>query len=274
LVDEDVARRIVAAADIGPREAVLEIGPGRGALTRELARRAATLYLVEVDPGLALALREEFGRVGHVIVVHADFLSLDLRAVLPPRDVNVVANLPYSVAIPILFRLLEERARFSRMTVMVQAEVAERLAARPGTGAYGALSVMVQLYARVRRAFVVAPESFSPRPKVSSEVVSLLPEERPRVPLVDEEAFRHVVRAAFGQRRKTLRNALKGLFAGMVPDPFSQTGIDGSRRAETLSLGEFAALADSVAAHLRGRRPLRPPTGECGPDASSPARRG
>lgn len=250
-MDRRVVQRIIAAAEVKPDETVLEIGPGLGALTRELVHRAAKLYLVEIDPELARRLQEEFANQEHVRVIAADFLSLDLSASFPEEKIKVVANLPYNVATPILFRLLEERRRFPEAIVMLQKEVAERLSARPGSKAYGALSVLVQLYARVERKFTVAPGSFSPPPQVESQVVFLTLQEVQRVPLEDEEAFRRVVRAAFGQRRKTLRNALRGLLVNLAQDPFLEAGIDPSRRGETLGLEEFAALANSLARQMQ-----------------------
>jgi 16S rRNA (adenine1518-N6/adenine1519-N6)-dimethyltransferase len=251
LVDRRVVQCLITAAEIKPNEIVLEIGPGLGALTRELARCAAKLYLVEIDPELVRRLHEEFAGKEHVIVIAGDFLLLNLSAAFPEEKIKVVANLPYNVATPILFRLIAERQRFPQVMVTLQKEVAERLSAAPGSKAYGALSVLVQLYARVEKKFVVAPGSFSPPPQVESQVVFLTLQEAQRVPLADEEVFRRVVRAAFGQRRKTLRNALKGLLSNVAQDPFLQTGIDPSRRGETLSLEEFAALANSVTRHLQ-----------------------
>ncbi len=251
LVDRRVVRRIVAAAEVKPDEIVLEIGPGRGALTRALAHCAAKLYLVEIDPELARGLSKEFAGREHVVIIAGDFLTLNLSTSFPEERIKVVANLPYNMATPILFRLIEERQHFPDAIVMLQKEVAERLSAVPGSKAYGALSVFVQLYARVESGFAVAPGSFSPPPRVESRVIFLALQKDQRVPLEDEEVFRRVVKAAFGQRRKTLRNALKGLLSDLARDPFLETGIDPLRRGETLDLEEFSALANSITRHLR-----------------------
>jgi 16S rRNA (adenine1518-N6/adenine1519-N6)-dimethyltransferase len=244
LIDPAVIDRMIKAAQIGSGDTVLEIGPGLGALSEVLAGLAAQLYLIEVDAVLADRLRTRFAGNGRVQVMTADFLSLDLSAAFPEPPIRVVASLPYNVATPILFRLLEHRRRFPEATIMVQKEVAERLSAAPGTKAYGIPSVLTQLYATVTRVCTVHPRSFFPAPKVESQVVRLLFQDAPRVAVRDERLFRRVVKAAFAQRRKTLRNSLRA--AGYLdPDAVGeQAGIDLQRRGETLSVEEFAALTD------------------------------
>jgi len=249
LCDPAVARRIVEVAGLGPGSAVLEIGPGLGALTGELAARAGRLYLVEIDPGLVARLRASHGDDPRVRIVEGDILTLPLAEIVTESGVTVVANLPYNVATPVLFRLLDLRARFPRAVVMLQREMALRLAARPGGGDYGVTSVLVQAFATIRIAFGVSRRSFMPRPDVDSAVLDIRWSAEPRVDLGDVDLFRAVVRAAFGQRRKMLRNALAALVAGRgrtAEAVFAQAGIAPTARAETLDLAAFARLARAI----------------------------
>jgi len=250
LCDPAVARRIVDAAELEPGAAVLEIGPGLGALTDELAARAAHLYLVEIDRGLAARLLERHADRPHVRVLVGDVLALPLETMLEgDDDITVVANLPYNIATPVLFRLLALRRRVRRAVVMLQREVAARLAAPPGADARGALSVMMQTWAEVRVAFGVSRRSFLPRPRVDSAVAVLRFTATPRVPLRDPTTYEAVVRAAFGQRRKMLRNALAALAAARGVDGaalFERAGVDSRARAETLSLDDFARLEGAL----------------------------
>jgi len=249
LIDPTVIDRMIAAARIGPETTILEIGPGLGALSETLAELTARLYLVEVDTVLADRLRERFARNDRVRVISADFLALDLSATFPESVIHVVASLPYNVATPILFRLLDHRHRFPEATVMIQKEVAERLSASPGTKTYGLPSVLTQLYATVTTVCTVGPPSFFPAPKVESQVVRLVFQEAPRVVVRNEKVFRRVVKAAFAQRRKTLRNALRAAGYGDLDAIGARTGIDLQRRGETLALDEFAALTNAFAEH-------------------------
>jgi len=246
LCDPAVARRIVETAELGPRSIALEIGPGLGALTGELAARAGRLYLVEVDPALANRLAARFAGEPRVQVVAGDVLSMPLEDVVSDPVVTVVANLPYNIAMPILFRLLDARARFPRAVLMLQREMAQRLAAAPGTAAYGVASVLVQAFADVRIAFGVSRRSFLPRPDVDSAVVDVRWSAAARANIGDVALFRAVVRAAFGQRRKMLRNALAALATERAVDlaaAFATADIAPTARAETLDLAAFARLA-------------------------------
>src|SRR5436190_7411564 len=248
LVDPNVVRRIVDLAAIGD-DAVLEIGPGLGALTDALADRARRLYLVEIDRGLAARLVERYADRSHVRVVAGDVLELPLDEMLEEPQATVVANLPYNVTTPILFRLLDLRARFPRAVVMVQREVATRLGAKPGGKEWGILPALIQTFAEVRVAFGVSRRAFHPPPRVESAVVDVRWSAAPRVALGDVEAYRTLVRAAFGQRRKTLRNALsgwtgaRGLDAAAVAAAFAAAAIDPGLRAERLSTADFARLS-------------------------------
>jgi 16S rRNA (adenine1518-N6/adenine1519-N6)-dimethyltransferase len=249
LVDRGVAERTVATAGLAPGTAVLEIGPGRGALTDALLAAGLRVVAVEVDPELAARLAASArAREPGLAVIEADFLRLDLRR-LPEGPLPVVANLPYSTGTAIVARLLEEPQRFPRIVVMLQKEVADRLAAAPGSHAYGSTTVLTALHASVERAFVVPPQAFSPPPKVDSAVVRLDVSAAPRADVGDPALFRRVVRGAFAQRRKTLRNALRAAFGDESAKAWlAAAGIDGGRRAETLSLDEFAALSRAAAA--------------------------
>ena len=245
LRDGDIARRIIDLVRPTAADLVVEIGPGQGALTGELARAAGRLVALEVDRDLIGRLRARFPTVE---VMEADarrFRYADL--VRPPGGrVLVVGNLPYSVSKPILVALLEARGAIDEMALMLQREVAGRLAATPGSKTYGSLSILTQLYADVRVAIRVSPGAFRPPPKVDSAVVHLRSLREPRVALADERRFNVVVRAAFAQRRKMLANGVAGVL-GMPVERVRQAaeavGIDPGRRAETLGIDEFARLA-------------------------------
>jgi 16S rRNA (adenine1518-N6/adenine1519-N6)-dimethyltransferase len=245
LINPAIVRRMIDAAEIRPQDTILEIGPGLGVLSSELAARAARLYLVDIDTALAARLEKQFAGQEQVQVATADFLSLDIEAIFPDPEIHVVASLPYNVATPILFRLLDYRHKFRTATVMIQKEVAERLTAIPGTKAYGVPSVLTQLYGTVTTVCTVGPRSFFPPPKVESQVIRIVFQTQPRVPVADEVAFRRLVKAAFAQRRKTLRNALRAAGYDNLDEVSERTGIDFQRRGETLTVEEFAALANA-----------------------------
>lgn len=252
LCDPGVVRRIVETAALDDAASVLEIGPGLGALTDALAARAARLHLVEIDRGLAERLVARFADRPHVRVITGDVLALPLDALVDAPETTVVANLPYNVTTPILFRLLELRTRFPRAVVMMQREVATRLAARPGGKDWGVLPALVQTFAEVRVAFRVSRRAFLPPPKVESAVVEIRWSAAPRVDVGDVAWYRAVVRAAFGQRRKTLQNALaelaseRGLDRAAAAAAFARADVDPRTRAERLSTADFARLARAL----------------------------
>ena len=248
LINPAIVTRMIDGAQIRPQATILEIGPGLGVLSRELATKAARLYLVDVDTVLAARLEKQFVGHHHVQVTTANFLSLDIEAVFPDPEVQVVASLPYNVATPILFRLLDYRHKFRTATVMIQKEVAERLTAIPGTKAYGVPSVLTQLYGTVTTICAVGPRSFFPPPKVESQIIRIEFQLQPRVAIESEASFRRLVKAAFAQRRKTLRNTLRSAGYENLDEVSEKTGIDFQRRGETLSLAEFATLANAYAA--------------------------
>ncbi|HXJ82867.1 MAG TPA: 16S rRNA (adenine(1518)-N(6)/adenine(1519)-N(6))-dimethyltransferase RsmA [Candidatus Methylomirabilis sp.] len=255
LRDDAVARRIVDLVAPTPRDLAVEIGPGRGALTGHLAREAGHVLALELDSGLAAVLRERFPASPHVEIVEVDARRFDftrLRERVPDLGGRVLAvgNLPYSVGKPILTALVAAGGAIDEMALMLQKEVAERVAAEPGSKAYGALSVLTQIACEVRLAFAVPPGAFTPPPRVDSAVIHLRVRATPPVPIADPRRFATTVRAAFGQRRKNLANALAaglGLPVEAVRGLVTAAGIDPACRAETLSLSEFARLADAVA---------------------------
>lgn len=246
LRDPHYLNKIADAAQVGAGDQVLEIGPGLGHLTRVLSQRALKVLAIEVDDRLIPQLRDEFGGVPNFELLHADALEYDYEA-LTGRW-KVVANLPYYISTPIIQKLIVRREKFISLTLMLQKEVAERIAAPPGGKDYGYLSVLVQYYAVPRMEFKVPPGAFTPSPRVDSIVITLILRDRPAVKVRDEAFFFRVIRAAFSQRRKTLRNSLKQL--GAVKEKMdavlSVTGIDLARRAETLTVEEFGKLADHL----------------------------
>ena len=239
LIDADIVRRIVEAAEISANDEVLEIGPGIGTLTQGLLEAGAHVTAVELDKKLPAVLKETLAGYENFRLVEGDILKIDL-AELMPRSFKVVANLPYYITTQILLTLLEKNLPVTKIVTMVQREVAERMTAAPGSKIYGALSVAVQFRAEPHIAFEVPPKSFLPPPEVTSAVVVCNVRKLP-FEVVDEDFFVKVVRSAFAQRRKTLLNSLTG--AGFNREKILASGIDTSRRAETLSLEEFANLA-------------------------------
>jgi 16S rRNA (adenine1518-N6/adenine1519-N6)-dimethyltransferase len=239
-----VAERIVEASGATARDIVCEIGAGAGALTGLLAARAGRVVALEIDPALHRRLQAQAARWPNVEPRLADARAFPYASLAPAGGLVVVGNLPYSASKPILLRLWEARSHLARATLMVQREVAERLAAGPGGRDYGALSVLWQTWAAVSLLFVVPPAAFQPAPAVDSAVVQAVFRSSPAVPLADPDTFVRVVKAAFARRRKTLANALAAGLPGLDRTRLAAAGIDGRRRAETLSLAEFARLAE------------------------------
>ena len=237
LVNADVVRRIVEAAEICAGDEVLEIGAGIGTLTQGLLEAGAHVTAVEVDKKLPAVLKETLAGYDNLRLIEGDILKLNLSDLMP-RPFKVVANLPYYITTQILLTLLEKNLPVTKIVTMVQREVAERMTAAPGSKIYGALSIAVQFRADSRIAFDVPPSSFLPPPEVTSSVV-VCDVRKPPVD-VDEDFFFKVVRTAFAQRRKTLLNSL----ACFGRDKLLASGIDVGRRAETLRLEEFARLAN------------------------------
>jgi 16S rRNA (adenine1518-N6/adenine1519-N6)-dimethyltransferase len=247
LTDAGVVDRILAVIRAQPADTVVEIGPGRGALTEGLIASGARLHLVEIDRDLAAAWR---AREGERLTLHeADALDFDFAALATDgAPLRVVGNLPYNISTPLLFHLLEQSRAIRDMHFMLQREVVERLGAEPGTADYGRLSVMVQYQCRVEPLIAVPPGAFFPPPRVHSAVVRLLPGHFDHGVCTDPALLARIVRQAFSQRRKTLRNALAGLVDVSLLAPL---GIDAQRRPETLSVAEFVRVADAASAALR-----------------------
>lgn len=262
LVDPRIPEAIAAAAELSPQDRVLEIGPGQGALTRELAKDAGEVVAVEIDQRLVPTLDQLQRDLPNLRVVWGDFMQTSLADLgLEEQGLKVVANIPYYITTPILLKLLhaDELARQplsdlpaqpDRIILMIQKEVADRLLASPGNKDYGSLSVVAQYAAEISPVVRVPRTAFAPRPQVDSMVVMLKPRQQAPVDVPNPSLFFRVVRGSFGQRRKTLLNALKG--AGFAADSlkaaFERMGLDSNRRGETLSLEEFAALARALEA--------------------------
>ena len=251
LIDTGVLESIIEAAQIGPEDFVLEIGPGIGTMTQYLCEAAREVVAVEIDTNLIPILSDTLSGYTNVEVLNADILKVDIRKLAREhnegRPIKVVANLPYYITTPIIFALLEKRLPMERLVAMVQKEVAERMAAQPGGKDYGALSVAIQYYTEPEIAFIVPPTSFIPAPAVDSAVIVCKRREKPPVEVCDEALFFRVVKAAFSLRRKMLSNSLKnmGIKSEQVAKWLELAGVDGKRRAETLSLEDFAKLTNS-----------------------------
>ena len=250
LVEAGVLDAIVRLSDLSPTDEILEIGPGLGFLTRRLVERVRRVWAVEIDRFLIEKLRAgDLGSHAALELIHGDILKLPLASILPAHNIKVVANLPYSISTPVLFRLFELRDRFSFLVLMVQREVAERMASAPGTKSYGSLSVWCQVHGRIAGKIAVAPEAFFPRPKVRSTVLKIELHPEPLVTAEENPVLQGLVRSAFGRRRKTLENNLATwLKTGRedVDRLLRPEAIDPKRRGETLSLDEFIRLARAI----------------------------
>jgi len=261
LVNDSNAARIVDALGDISHSTVLEIGPGRGVLTSLLAKRTRRLIAIELDRVLAAQLRMKFALYPNVEIIEGDVLAIDFSTLFGPKPgasrpglvqtpepVPVVGNLPYYITSDILLRLFEFRQCFSTIVIMVQKEVADRLAATPGTRDYGLLSATAQLYAKVERLFTLPPGAFSPPPKVHSSVVRLTMSPRVNALNVDEEGFIHFLKLSFAQKRKTLWNNLKTEYApDLLKEALQEAGVKPTVRAETLPLEKSAAIFRALA---------------------------
>jgi len=249
LIDDSVLEDIVYGAEVCAEDFVIEIGPGVGTLTKELLKKAKEVCAIELDSDLVPILQEELKGFDNFKLVHKDALKVDFNDIIgEEKSVKVVANLPYYVTTPIITKLLNEGYNFKSITIMIQKEVAERMAAKPNCKDYGALTLLVQYYCDVDIVRKVAPSSFIPQPKVDSIVIRMnkLPERRvnPR----DEKLFFSVIRESFNMRRKTLWNSLKNLKveSDKMKQAFENAGIDSMRRGETLSIEEFCNLSNEI----------------------------
>lgn len=244
LHDQAILRRILDSVAPKPYDRIIEIGPGEGALTLPLLRAAGTLTAIELDRDLIEPLQAKALASGNLSVIRADVLTVDFSALAQGTLIRVVGNLPYNISTPILFHCLEHAGVIHDMHFMLQKEVVERMAAPPGSKVYGRLSVMVQLRCTVEPLFRVPPGAFRPPPKVESAIVRLTPLPPASLPQVEFRVIERVVRAAFGQRRKTLGNALSGVASAAE---IAAVGIDPRARAEQLAPSAFVILAQQLA---------------------------
>lgn len=249
LVDDSVLNDIVSGAEVNDEDFIIEIGPGVGTLTAQLLMKAKKVTSIELDNDLIPILEQELGENKNFSLVHKDALKVDFNELIGDENsVKLVANLPYYVTTPIIVKLLKDGYNFKSLTIMIQKEVAERINAEPNCKEYGALSVLVQYYCNTSIIRRVAPTCFIPRPKVESIVIKLDRLDTPRVRAKDIKLMFELVRAGFNMRRKTLWNAAKTLKLSKekLEVAFEKSGVDPKRRAETLTLEEFALLSDCI----------------------------
>jgi 16S rRNA (adenine1518-N6/adenine1519-N6)-dimethyltransferase len=254
LTDNNILQKITSAAEVDERSAVIEIGPGIGTLTQQLASIAGQVVAVELDQRFIPILREHFQEQPHVSIIHEDALTVDFHKLIQDKivkdKIHVVANLPYYVTTPIIMRLLEERLPLKNIVVMIQKEVAERIQAVPGTKNYGALSIAAQYYAKAEIVGIVPKTVFIPEPNVDSAVIKLSLYERPPVVVDNERLFFAIIKAAFANRRKTLWNNFKAydqrISIDKLKEIFNIAGINEQRRGETLSIEEYANLSNVI----------------------------
>lgn len=254
LCDAAIIGRMVAAIAPRPGQALVEIGPGRGALTGALLRRCEALTAVEIDRDLCGRLHRDFAGVGGLRIINGDALRVDLRPIAGTRRLRVVGNLPYNVSTPLLFHLLGQAQCIDDMHFTLQREVAERIAAAPGSKRYGRLGVMIQLACAVERLFHVGPGSFRPRPKIDSTFLRLNVYRDPPVRVTDYALFADLVRHLFSRRRKTLRSSLRGC---LDEGDIGEAGCDPAARPESLGVADFARLAEQARVSARPL-PARP----------------
>ncbi|MGE4282553.1 MAG: 16S rRNA (adenine(1518)-N(6)/adenine(1519)-N(6))-dimethyltransferase RsmA [Clostridia bacterium] len=255
LIDINVLDKIAEAAGIDKKTGVIEVGPGIGVLTQVLAEQAGKVVAIELDSHLIPILEETLVEYDNVQVINKDVLKVDIEAIIKNElldmDIKIIANLPYYITTPIIMNFLEKRLNIDSITVMIQKEVAERMVAEPGGKEYGALSVAVQYYTEPKIIMTVPPHCFMPQPKVDSVVIRLDLRNEPVVEIKSEKQFFNVVKAAFGQRRKTLVNALSnsGLFnmsKEQIREVLLNYGIGEAQRGETLTIMQFAEIANSI----------------------------
>ncbi|MBN5160959.1 MULTISPECIES: 16S rRNA (adenine(1518)-N(6)/adenine(1519)-N(6))-dimethyltransferase RsmA [Stenotrophomonas] len=242
LADRHYIDKIVMAVNPKDGDRLVEIGPGQGAITLPLLRVHPKLTVIEFDRDLIAPLTAAAEPLGELTIVHRDVLRVDFTELADGQPIRLVGNLPYNISSPILFHALEHAAVVRDMHFMLQKEVVDRMAAGPGSKVYGRLSVMLQAYCQVTSLFVVPPGAFRPPPKVDSAVVRLVPRDPATINIHDHKRFAEVVKAAFGQRRKTLRNALNNVVSA---EQFVAAGVRPDARAEQLDVAEFIALANA-----------------------------
>lgn len=253
LIDEHIIEKIIEATDIRPSDLILEIGPGMGTLTAFAAQKAGKVIAIEVDKKLIPILQETLGNYDNVEVINQDILKTNINQLIKDQksfdEIKVIGNLPYYITTPIIMKILEEKVPVKSITIMIQKEVADRMKASPGGKDYGALSIAVQYYCTVEPVAHVPKTVFIPKPNVDSSIIRLDIRQNPIVDVVSEEMFFKVVRAGFSQRRKTLLNALSSalpISKTIIESTLISSNINPTRRAETLSIEEFAKLANAL----------------------------
>ncbi len=258
LTDKNIIDKIIYSADITSQDLILEIGPGFGVLTKELAERAGKVIAVEIDKSLIPILEENLKDYDNVVLINQDILQTNINQLLEQNrtqesqnyaNIKIIGNLPYYITTPILMKVLEDKVVAESITIMMQKEVAQRIMADPGSKAYGAISAVVRYYCESFSVITVPASVFYPPPKVDSAVLRLDIRKAPPVSLKDEVLFFQVIKAGFGQRRKTLENSLTGVASlgkEEICKVLNTVNIDGKRRAETLSLEELALIANEI----------------------------
>ena len=250
LHDENVIRKIVDAISAVEGDHLLEIGPGLGALTKELAKTGATIHCVELDADLAKSLRTEFQEYDSIKIIEGDALKFDLSSIATEkRSLRVIGNLPYNISTPIIFHLLKNSELIRDMTFMLQLEVIQRMISKVGKKNYGRLSLMVQYYCEVEHLFNVASSAFSPKPKVVSALARLKPHNSTSIRAKDSDCLQTVIRTAFNQRRKTLRNSLRTIIPEALLD---QIAINKNLRPQDITLNEYVEISNAICNHTAG----------------------
>lgn len=240
LIDRSIREKIIQASDLKKNDTVLEIGPGRGEISEGLLKSVKKLIAVEIDPSLCAALKDKFSTRANFELINADILKIDLSKLSPGAGkIKVIANLPYYISTPAIIHLLKYKKHIREIYLTLQKEVAQRICAAPGTKAYGAFSCFAQFHSQPEILFEIKNTSFWPRPKVDSCFIRLKALNKPRLKIADEERFFRIIRTAFNQRRKQLKNSLKKI---LPTEAFKQAGINPNSRAENLSLADFARL--------------------------------
>jgi 16S rRNA (adenine1518-N6/adenine1519-N6)-dimethyltransferase len=260
LIDDEVLKDIIDGANISKEDFIIEIGPGVGTLTRLLLDSAKKVCAIELDSDLIPILEEELKDYENFTLVNQDALKVDFNEIIGDEtSIKVVANLPYYVTTPIITKILIEGYKFKSLTIMIQKEVAERMASEPNCKEYGSLSLLVQYYCDANIIRKVSPACFIPQPKVDSIVIKLDKLDEPRVKVKDEKLFFSIIRSSFNMRRKTLWNALKVLKLDKesYEQVFLNSNIDPKRRGETLSIEEFAKLSNEIFSHIEKKEPLK-----------------
>lgn len=253
LVDPNILNKVIESARLRREDVVLEVGPGLGEMTVALARQVKKVIAIEIDERFLNVLIQKSENHPNVELIRSDVLKIDFKRLLGKESapVKVVANLPYQISTPLLFRFIESKEAFSSLTLMLQKEVAVRMTASPGRKEYGPLSIFVQIFSDVSIRFIIKPSAFFPPPKIESALVYMTWKEKPMIDTEEQEWFKRVVKACFGYRRKTLINAIK--YSELCPSPslesrMEEIGIDPQRRPETLSIQELAKLAEALKA--------------------------